>query len=272
MIQRGVMGEIGWASHMPNNNHCREEGDSNGGGEDHGNADERPKYVQVRDALVERIRSGKWKPGAAIPSELEIADEFKVAAGTARKAILLVTDMGLLTRRQGSGTWVHGDTPSQRYGFFSFFGEGDTRIRPGTLAPTSTLARASKTEQSVLKLRDDARVVRIARTRTRDGKPFITEKVSVPEALFPSLAHEHPLPDALYDHYQKAYQVLITRVEDHVTAMGADAVTAERLRVAVGTPLLKVDRIAYTPNERPVEWRVWLCQLRKAYYRARIGV
>jgi GntR family transcriptional regulator len=72
-------------------------------------------------------------------------------------------------------------------------------------------------------------------------------------------------------HYQQAYQVLVTSVEDRLNAVAADAPTAERLRVKVGTPLLKVDRIAYAPNRQPVEWRVSLCQLKNAHYLARMG-
>jgi GntR family transcriptional regulator len=123
----------------------------------------------------------------------------------------------------------------------------------------------------VLKLQSKARVVRISRTRTRAGKPFIAESLSVPEALFQNLVNEKQLPDALYVHYQKAYQVLVTSVEDRLNAVAADIPTAERLRVKVGTPLLKVDRIAYAPNRQPVEWRVSLCQLKNAHYLARMG-
>jgi GntR family transcriptional regulator len=43
------------------------------------------------------------------------------------------------------------------------------------------------------------------------------------------------------------------------------------LRVKIGTPLLKVDRIAYAPDKQPVEWRVSLCQLKNAHYLARMG-
>src|SRR5689334_23908836 len=49
--------------------------------------DTRPLYAKVREQLVERIRSGTWKPGQLIPSEFEIAAEFGVSQGTARKAI-----------------------------------------------------------------------------------------------------------------------------------------------------------------------------------------
>ena len=48
---------------------------------------DRPLYAQVRERLIERIRSGDWKPGQLIPNEFEIAAEFGVSQGTARKAI-----------------------------------------------------------------------------------------------------------------------------------------------------------------------------------------
>jgi len=256
---------------MSNTNHCQEE-DSRGGAGNSDTESEQPKYVRVREALVERIRSGTWKPGDVIPSEQEIAREFDVAQGTARKAILfLVEEMGLLTRRQGSGTWVQDDSRAARNRFSGIFDDNNAQLAADSRDVTSKLARANRREQSVLKLQNTARVVRISRTLTHAGKPFIAELVSVPEELFPNLAKETQLPDALYIHYQKAYKVLITSVEDQLNAVAANAATAERLRIKVGTPLLKIDRIAYAPNRQPVEWRVSLCQLKNAHYLARMG-
>ena len=60
-------------------------------------------------------------------------------------------------------------------------------------------------------------------------------------------------------------------VEDRLNAVVADNPTAAALRVKVGAPLLKIDRIAYASNRRPVEWRVWLCHLRNGHYLARMG-
>ena len=60
-------------------------------------------------------------------------------------------------------------------------------------------------------------------------------------------------------------------VRDQLYAVPADTPTAETLRVKVGAPLLKIDRIAYAPDKQPVEWRVWLCHLKNAHYLARMG-
>ena len=67
----------------------------------------RPLYLQLRDALAERVAAGEWKPGTAIPNETELAREFGVSAGTMRKALDLLKDEHLLTRRQGRGTFVN---------------------------------------------------------------------------------------------------------------------------------------------------------------------
>ena len=47
----------------------------------------RPLYLQLRDALAERIAGGDWKPGNAIPNESDLAREFGVSTGTMRKAL-----------------------------------------------------------------------------------------------------------------------------------------------------------------------------------------
>ena len=67
----------------------------------------RPLYLQVRDALGERIAGGEWKPSTAIPNEGDLARQFGVSPGTMRKALDLLEAERLLTRRQGRGTFVN---------------------------------------------------------------------------------------------------------------------------------------------------------------------
>ena len=47
----------------------------------------RPLYLQLRDALAERIATRQWQPGTCIPNEHELAREFGVSTGTMRKAL-----------------------------------------------------------------------------------------------------------------------------------------------------------------------------------------
>ena len=84
--------------------------------------DPRPLYAKVREQLVERIRSGVWKPGQLIPNEFEIAAEFGVSQGTARKAISALAAERLVMRQQGRGTFVVEHTPAHvLFRFFNMF-------------------------------------------------------------------------------------------------------------------------------------------------------
>ena len=65
-----------------------------------------PLYVQVKQRITDELVSGKWRAGDMIPSEIELANDFKVSQGTVRKAIDALSNEKILVRRQGKGTYV----------------------------------------------------------------------------------------------------------------------------------------------------------------------
>jgi GntR family transcriptional regulator len=230
----------------------------------------RPLYAKVREQLIERIRSGEWKPGQLIPNEFEVADLFGVSQGTARKAIAALAAEGLVIRQQGRGTFVVEHTPAHvLYRFFNIFDDKNVQVIPDSRGATVAMAKASPQERAALILATTADVIRITRVRTREGRPFICETISLPARLFPGLVELPVLPNTLYDVFQKSFGVLMLRTDDRISAAAADATTAAVLAIAVGTPLLKIDRIGFGLDGRPIEWRVSHCHLAGAHYLAR---
>jgi DNA-binding GntR family transcriptional regulator len=65
-----------------------------------------PLYIQVRNLLGEQIAAGKWKTYQQLPDEATLAKELGISQGTARKALDALEQDGILTRRQGKGTFV----------------------------------------------------------------------------------------------------------------------------------------------------------------------
>jgi GntR family transcriptional regulator len=65
-----------------------------------------PVYVQVADILRSRIEAGQLLPDRPVPSETQLQQEFGVARGTARKAIALLRDQGLVVTVKGRGSYV----------------------------------------------------------------------------------------------------------------------------------------------------------------------
>jgi GntR family transcriptional regulator len=65
-----------------------------------------PKYQEIADRLRTQIDSGELQPGERLPSEPELAAEYDASRNTVRLAIAALTNQGLVTSRQGLGTFV----------------------------------------------------------------------------------------------------------------------------------------------------------------------
>jgi GntR family transcriptional regulator len=65
-----------------------------------------PKYLQVADHIRGQIVRGELLPGQEVPSEREIAEEWRVSRPTATRALAVLRAEGLVEARQGSGTFV----------------------------------------------------------------------------------------------------------------------------------------------------------------------
>ncbi len=70
-----------------------------------------PLYMQVADAMRERITKGSWAVGGRIPTLIELVDEFAVSSITVRLAIQLLKREGLISTKQGRGTFVTSRPP-----------------------------------------------------------------------------------------------------------------------------------------------------------------
>jgi GntR family histidine utilization transcriptional repressor len=67
---------------------------------------EAPAFQRIKDYLLAEIHAGHWKEGDAIPSEQELAKQFGVSRMTVNRAVRELTAEQVLTRVQGSGTYV----------------------------------------------------------------------------------------------------------------------------------------------------------------------
>jgi GntR family transcriptional regulator len=160
----------------------------------------RPLYLQLRDALAERIAGGNWRPGSAIPNESDLAREFGVSAGTMRKALDLMEAERLLSRRQGRGTFVNDQSSNELALRFSNLRHPDGSRMCGQVKSIEIAeATANEIECVRLGLRVGDGVYRISRSRHHNGQTFLVEDVSLPASLFPALPHKAGLPHRIIE-------------------------------------------------------------------------
>jgi GntR family transcriptional regulator len=65
-----------------------------------------PLYRQIAEDLRGRIESGELRPGAQMPTELELRERYSASRNTIRDAIKWLTTRGLVDARAGQGTFV----------------------------------------------------------------------------------------------------------------------------------------------------------------------
>lgn len=94
-------------------------------------------YEEVADYLKRQILSGIYKPGDRLPSIRELGEKLGVGQSTVREAISSLKTMGLVTMRQGEGTFVTRYEPEQVLASFE-------QIRPMSIDDTIALLEVRK--------------------------------------------------------------------------------------------------------------------------------
>ena len=224
----------------------------------------RPLYDQIKILLTQSLIAGEWKPGEAIPSEMELAARYQVSQGTVRKAIDALAGDNILIRRQGKGTFVATHTePQHQYRFLRIIPDkgNKDKVHPTTNFIDVKRGKASAEVASALDLRVGAPVTALRRVLVFAGTPIILDEIVLSSVLFPNLTLEKISESrgSIYSFLETGYGLRMIRAEERLRAVAADAVAAGYLLVAEGTPLLCVDRIAFTYGDKPVEWRRGLC-------------
>jgi GntR family transcriptional regulator len=226
----------------------------------------RPLYRQVKDVLVRRIADGVWAAGGALPSEPDIAADLGVSHGTVRKALDELAAENLVVRRQGKGTYVaRHDEERILFQFFKLIPDTGGRRFPDSRILGVEVREAYADAARILNLRKGTRVVAIERVRMLADRVCIYERIVLPKALFPGI-EKRDLPNNLYELYRAEFAVTIARATERLKAVAASRREAKHLDVAVGTPLLAVDRTALAIDGAPVEWRVSLCRTDSVHY------
>ena len=235
----------------------------------------KPLYLQIKDVLVERLAAGEWSPGGAIPSELELAAQYGVSHGTVRKAIDALADDNLVVRRQGKGTFVttHTEEAQSTYRFLRMRADDGHDEYPVSRVLDVKRGRVGAEIARLLEIRPGDSVVMIRRVLEWRERPVVLDEVTLPAALFRGLTRAKLVayPGSMYGFFESQFGVRMLNANERLKAIAADGAAATALHVPPGTPLLAVERVAFTYGGRPVEFRLGLCATADHHYANAIG-
>jgi len=232
-----------------------------------------PLYRQIKALIVQALDAGEWRPGEAIPSEMELAARFAVSQGTVRKAIDELAAQHLLIRRQGKGTFVATHHEARvRYRFLRLAADHEESSDTDRAESRFIACRREPASGGIaraLALAPGDPVVAIRRLLTLGGAATVIDDIWLTGTLFNGLTAEL-LADyrgPLYALFESEFGVSMVRADEKLRAVAASGDAAALLGVAAGSPLLQVERVSYTYADRPVEVRRGLYLTGRYHYR-----
>ena len=216
---------------------------------------ETPIYIQIHNQMRKDIENGIWKVGDRIPSERDLAVQFKVSRMTLRQAVQTLVDEGILERKVGSGTYVSSKKVQEiMVGIASFT---DIMLSQGRTPTSKTISYhvkpASVSEAENLKLAEETMVLRMERIRYADDIPICFEVATIPFNLVENLSKQE-ITRSLYRALEEEKGLHVGHAEQTISAMLASEKIADYLAIKRGQAILRLKQISYSKTGLPFEY------------------
>lgn len=214
-----------------------------------------PLHARVAAELRGRIGRGELVPGAALPSEAQLCDQFGASRGTIRSALATLRHEGLIDGGQGRLPVVRHAVESQPFeSLLSFTAWAEQLGRtPGQRTIEVARRAMADTAANQLGLEPGTIGVEILRVRMLDGEPVMLERGTFVEPVGRLLFNFDPDSGSIYA-YLTAEGIDLRSARHTFDAVPAGELEAEHLAVPVGIPLLRERRRATSADGTPLEY------------------
>lgn len=220
-----------------------------------------PLHVQTEQLLRKMINEEDYQNGKLLPNEVELAKVLAISRTTLRQAINKLVYEGLLIRKQRTGTRVNKlHISSKSNNWLSFSQEMQLRgIKIRNFELHVTWVYPDEVLANFFDIKTDRKILKMERVRGGVDEPFV---------YFVSYFHprvgltgDEDFKRPLYELLKVDYSTVATLSKEEISAIAADSVMAEKLRVPVDAPVLFRKRFVFDQAERPIEYNL-------GYYKA----
>ena len=228
---------------------------------------DRAVYLQIADRLRRAITSGSLSPGAQLPSERALMEEYGAARGTVRQSIGVLRAEGLIETEHGRGAFVRRRPPVKRVAHDRFARRHRKAGKAAFIAEMAGDGRTPKVEilhvgrgrapadiADRLGLKPTADVLVRSRRYLADDYPMELATSYVPWefARGTTMVEDNPGPGGIYARLEEAGHRLRSFAEE-VTARMPTPDEARQLRLPSGVPVIVVVRTAFDTDGVAVE-------------------
>lgn len=214
-----------------------------------------PLYLQLREIIRNKIESGEYQPGTAIPSENELAERYGMHRLSVRASLSALVFEGLLKSIQGKGLFVTGK--KKEYSIATVGGFKKALEKEGHKVTTRLLLnsfrKAGPLYAKIFDIKPDDIVYFIKSVSCSDGVPFNLEETYIPKYLVPHF-EEVDLNVFSVKQVLGFNDVFPVKAGQRLELEKPEPKDARILDVDPSTALFKFQEITYDKKHRVVEF------------------
>jgi len=208
-------------------------------------------YLRLFGTLKEQILSGDYVPGQKIPTERELCAHFGVSRITARHALRLLSEQGMLDRQVGRGSYVRSARPAKLPILQEDFAGSVRREVPNMKLRllSKQLAIAPSHIVTTLGLLKAEKCLIAERLDLIEDEPLAYDTAYIPLNLADSISNEMLTKIDFLESWLAAEGVILSHSVESIEAKLADVEATKRLGISQSSPVLAVmDTIYITDN------------------------
>ena len=215
-----------------------------------------PLHAQVESLLRELIELPQYQAGEFLPKEVDLANQLGISRNTLRQATNKLEYEGLIVRKKGFGTKVAEKSfTTQLNNWHSFTQEMNEKgIAFTNLQITAGWVEPEEKIAAFFSIPPQTKVVKLSRLRGDENGPFVYfESYFHPRVgITPNDDFNQPL----YELLEQKFKVVPVISREKIKARLAAKITANRLQIRKGEPILVRERFVSDPGDRPVEYNI----------------
>jgi GntR family transcriptional regulator len=213
-----------------------------------------PLYTQIKEALRAKIIDGTYVAHQQLPSESEMIAAFGVSRITVRQAINDLQKEGLLFKVHGKGTFVAMPNVAQELTHLQGFGEAMHRLGHETFSEVFGLkaVKGSSIACAKLDIEEGSMVTEIRRVRYLNREPVSIDYSWVRHDVGARLTEKNLREKDLFSLIENELRQPLHSADVEIDATAATSEVAKLLKVAVGSPILRIERLTYAQEAKPL--------------------
>jgi len=225
-----------------------------------------PLHAQVEELLRAMIEMPEYKNGGLLPKEVDLAKRLGISRNTLRQATNKLEYEGLLIRKKGIGTKVAEKSITTNLDNWMSFTQEMSDQGVGFKNYTSKVKRvkANAKVAAFLEIEEGTELICLCRLRGGDDGPFVYFESYFHPRI--QLTGEEDFTRPLYDLLENDFHVIPTTSKEKIRAKSASKITADRLSIKAGEPLLVRERFVSDPGGRPIEYNIGFYNAEKFTY------